>query len=215
LVAVNFLGETGSLEGDLYLPDSDVKLPGVVVCHPHPMMGGDMHNNVVIAMCRSLFDLGIVSLRFNFRGVGDSSGSYDGGAGEALDATSAVEFLSALPEVDEGSIGLAGYSFGAGVAIKAGLQINTIKALTLIGRARVDSEIDLYSRSSLPILFVVGDMDKLMPDDQLQTMQSQMIVPPEMYILDNADHFLAGREFEVGNKVANFCHRWLVKETDR
>ena len=117
MVSVNFEGDVGSLEGDLYLPNSDVKLPGVVVCHPHPMMGGDMYNNVVSAMCKSLFDLGIVSLRFNFRGVGDSAGTHDKGIGELSDAKAAVTFLSALPEVDEERIGLAGYSFGAGIAI--------------------------------------------------------------------------------------------------
>ena len=87
--------------------------PGAVICHPHPMYGGSMDNNVVEAIIAAMWRRGYATLRFNFRGVGASEGEYDGGEGEAEDARAAVEFLAAQPDIDRGAIALAGYSFGA------------------------------------------------------------------------------------------------------
>ena len=87
-------GPAGTLEGFLHLPEGDGPFPGVVVCHPHPQMGGDMNNNVVMGVCYSLFIAGIASLRFNFRGAGRSQGVYDEGRGEMDDALAALEFAA-------------------------------------------------------------------------------------------------------------------------
>ncbi|MEK7873888.1 MAG: alpha/beta hydrolase, partial [Chloroflexota bacterium] len=90
-----------NLEGSLGLPDRLTgAVPGVVVCHPHPLYGGDMNNSVVIAMCGALLDRGIATLRFNFRGAGGSGGSFDGGIGERDDARAALAFLAEREEVD-------------------------------------------------------------------------------------------------------------------
>src|SRR3989449_10367061 len=87
------------LEGVLDLPER-TPAPGIVVCHPHPMYGGDMHNNVVDAVCQTAAADGIVALRFNFRGAGGSEGTYDNGVGGQDDGGAALAYLRGMPEAD-------------------------------------------------------------------------------------------------------------------
>src|SRR6266540_978811 len=115
-LAVTFPSGELSLEGLLHLPEQ-TPAPGIVVCHPHPMYGGDMHNNVVDAICDTAVAEGIAALRFNFRGAGASEGRYDNGVGEQDDVRAALTYLRGLPEVDSARVALAGYSFGAAVAL--------------------------------------------------------------------------------------------------
>ena len=202
--AALFQGPAGALEGYIHLPEEGRPCPGVAVCHPHPLMGGDMSNNVVTAICYDLARLGMASIRFNFRGVGMSLGAYDEGRGEVEDALAALRFLASHEQVEQGSVGLAGYSFGAGVAMKAALQDDLPRALSVVARARVDPEDDLRARSSLPMQFVVGAQDRLMPPDQANRLKTELAVNPEMHVILGADHFFHGREREVGALVAGF-----------
>src|SRR5260370_6743333 len=107
-----------TLEGRLANPGGDA--PAAVVCHPHPMYGGSMFNNVVDAILSAMWQLEYSTLRFNFRGVGASEGEHDGGIGEADDAASAMAFLLSQPGVRKDDAVMAGYSFGAMVAVNAG-----------------------------------------------------------------------------------------------
>jgi len=206
---VTFHGAAGKLEGYLTIPSSGMSNPGVVVCHPHPLMGGNMHNNVVIGICYALERFGIASLRFNFRGVGKSDGIYDDGEGETEDASEALKFLTSNEEIDQHKIGITGYSFGAGIAMKVALRNDIAKALSVVARARLDPENDLSMRSYLPIQFVVGNQDKLMSQDQIKELKDKLTIPVEMCVIPNADHFFQGRESEAGELVANFFRRWI------
>ena len=123
------------LEGELQLPEGNGPFPVVTVCHPHPLYGGDMDNNVVMAVYFALVKSSIAALRFNFRGVGNSSGSYGEGVGEQDDLQAALDFLSILKEIDSSRIGLAGYSFGGMVAAHVAIKDNRIKQLALISPA--------------------------------------------------------------------------------
>jgi alpha/beta superfamily hydrolase len=116
--AVRFPSGELTLVGVLHRPQG-TGLPAVAVCHPHPLYGGDMENNVVVSLCGALADAGVAALRFNFRGVGGSGGSHGGGIGERQDALAALDFLAGVAGVDGGGLGLAGYSFGALVALGA------------------------------------------------------------------------------------------------
>src|SRR3712207_4695272 len=89
-----------TLEGSLHLPEGKGPFPAVVVCHPHPQYGGDMHNNVVMALVDGVTRRGVAALRFNFRGVGRSGGTYDGGNGEQGDVQAALAHAASLPEID-------------------------------------------------------------------------------------------------------------------
>src|SRR5690606_755555 len=115
---IAFTSEGLSLEGILHQPVS-APFPAAAVCHPHPLYGGDMNNYVVVAVCQALADAGIASLRFNYRGVGDSEGEYGDGLGERTDAAAALAYLRQLAQADQDRMGIVGYSFGATVALAA------------------------------------------------------------------------------------------------
>ena len=106
--------EDFTLEGKWFCPEGDGPFPVVVICHPHPLYGGNLRNNVVRAVYRELARLSVAVLRFNFRGVGTSGGSHSGGVSEVKDVQAAIKFALSRPEVDPEKLGLAGYSFGAG-----------------------------------------------------------------------------------------------------
>ncbi len=213
--SVTIDGPAGRLEGRLHLPDESAPNAGVVVCHPHPLMGGDMHNNVVMGVCRELVGSGMAVLRFNFRGVGASAGTHDQGRGEVEDAQEALRYLSELPELGGRAIGLAGYSFGAGVAVKAAFACDTASALSVIGRARVDPDDGLARRPSLPVQFIIGERDRQMAPEHAETLNTELTVPPDMHVIAGADHFFGGREREVGLLVAGFFRASLKPEVSR
>ena len=124
-----------SLEGALREPEGSGPFPAVVVCHPHPLHGGDMFNNVVMAIYEPLPRHGIAALIFNFRGVGLSGGQFGGGIAEQEDVKAAITFLSSRPEIDGKRIGLAGYSFGGGVATAVAMKDERVTRLALISPA--------------------------------------------------------------------------------
>src|SRR5258707_1781088 len=119
-VPISFRSGELTLEGLIANPGSDA--PAAVVCHPHPMYGGSMFNNIVEAILGALWELEYATLRFNFRGVGASEGEHDGGRGEADDAASAMAFLLAQPGMRKNGAVMGGYSFGAMVAVAAGYE---------------------------------------------------------------------------------------------
>ncbi|HJU27809.1 MAG TPA: hypothetical protein VJ718_01485, partial [Candidatus Binataceae bacterium] len=110
---VTFASGDLKLEGLLAIPEDSRPARAGVVCHPHPLYGGSMYNNVVDAVLEAMWKLGWATLRFNFRGVGQSEGEHGGGAGEADDATAAVKFLGEQTGLTVSNLVLAGYSFGA------------------------------------------------------------------------------------------------------
>ena len=113
---VSFQSGSFSLEGVLSVPVGPDPAPAVLVCHPHPLYGGSMSNNVVNAVFDTLVEARFAALKFNFRGVGESQGSFTHGLGEGQDVVAALHLLHSLPEVDSLRIGLIGYSAGAGFA---------------------------------------------------------------------------------------------------
>jgi alpha/beta superfamily hydrolase len=173
-----------TLEGALHLPER-TPAPGVVVCHPHPLYGGDMMNGVVVGLCRTLADSGFVALRFNFRGVGASEGAYDGGRGERDDVAAATEWLRARREVERGRVALAGYSFGAMVACAAA-SITSVKALVLISPPVAGTELTIPA--GVPILVVAGDADQFAPVAALRAAIANQS-NARLEIVAGADHF--------------------------
>jgi alpha/beta superfamily hydrolase len=175
--------------GDLELEglfETDRTTRGVVITHPHPLYGGDMHNPVVDAIRRAYRMKGVATLRFNFRGTGKSEGQHDNGIGEQNDVLAALSFLmgSGFQLVD-----LAGYSFGAWV-----------NALTLQGEGRTEhlimvsppvGFIDFASIGSLPglRLVVTGSRDEMAPPGVIQQMLPTWNPSAHFYIIDGSDHF--------------------------
>jgi len=175
--------------------------PAVAICHPHPLYGGDMENNVVVSLCGALADAGVAALRFNFRGVGGSGGSHGGGIGERQDARAALDFLTGLAEVDGGRLGLAGYSFGGLVALTAADE--RIRALVAVSPP--SGALDAAScRPGIPTLLVSGDEDDIAPAARLPEMAASLGPACEVRSVAGADHFWWGREEALATTVIEF-----------
>ncbi|MFZ0658742.1 MAG: alpha/beta family hydrolase [Candidatus Binataceae bacterium] len=190
-----------TLEGLLARPERSGASPGAVICHPHPMYGGSMNNNVVEAIIAAMWRRGYATLRFNFRGVGASEGEYDGGEGEAADARAAVEFLAAQPDIDRDAIALAGYSFGAAVALRAGLGDSRgarVIAVALPGAA-MDSGIKMAATK--PVLLVSGDRDTYSPIPTLEQAQQKLGAAATLRVIAGADHFFGGYESLLADTI--------------
>ena len=131
-IAVTFQSRELRLEGVLGYPDGASRpLPGVVLCHPGPLSGGNMNNNLVLSVHIALPEQGIVSLRFNFRGVGNSEGVHAQGELEPEDAEAALKVLQDRADVDENPLGMAGYPFWSGVILSSLSRYASAKAFVL------------------------------------------------------------------------------------
>ncbi len=203
---ITFASDGLTLEGLIHLPASSPS-PGVAICHPHPLYGGDMQNNVVVSLCRAAAARGIAALRFNFRGVGRSQGSFADGMGEQVDARAAVNQLCQLPEIDSSRVGLVGYSFGAAVALQAADE--GICALVAISAPaatiRGPSDISVYC----PTLLVVGQEDPVAPPSQLADLHQTLGSAAELVLVPGADHFWRGAEESLAMIVSDFLMRTL------
>ena len=193
-----------TLEGELHLPRGNGSLPSIVVCHPHPLYGGDMLNNVVIAICQALSRHSIAAFRFNFRGVGNSGGTFGGGIAEQEDVKAALAFILSTPDIDAKRIGLAGYSFGASVALPVALQDERVDLLAVVSPALSDSgweQLKVYHKSKF---LIVGDADFVIPLERFQRHIQNIADPKQYHVVSGADHFWWGYEEEVAQKVTQF-----------
>lgn len=200
------------IEGSLHLPKNmEDKSPGVVLCHPHPRYGGDMNNNVILGLTHRLARDGFAVLRFNFRGVGGSEGSFDWGGGETDDADAALETLSLHDEVDGSRIGIAGYSFGAAVAMQSAADSTLTQAVAAIAcpapQFRAFSGMEILQ----PKLFVLGDHDHNFPVDQFRFLCRRFADPRQSEVVSGADHFFRGSEALLGEMTSGFFATWLKR----
>ena len=201
-----------ALEGTLHLPADEGRFPGVVICHPHPRYGGDMYNVIVATLAQSLCDAGIAALRFNFRGVDMSEGSFDGGNGEIQDAEEALNYLSLSENVDASRVGIAGYSFGAAVAMAAASRSNLAQAIVSIAcPSRVFNEMSAQEML-LPKMLILGEHDHDFPAQQFKFMARRYSDPKQVEIIDGADHFFGGHVAQVVGLATSFFEQWLGEQ---
>jgi len=197
------------LEGVLHLPYGDKKCPGVVICHPHPRHGGDMNNNVVMALTNSICDSGIAVLRFNFPGVGESEGVFDQSRGELEGAIDAVDYLALQDRIQTSRVGIAGYSFGAWVALEASVYSKAIQAI-----ASISCPLRPYTSLGVgellqPKLLVCGEFDHDFPIEHFKFLSRRFIEPKQVEVKYGADHFFVGHEADLGQLGAKFFSHWL------
>jgi hypothetical protein len=203
---ITFTSEGLTLEGVLYQPAFS-PFPAAAVCHPHPLYGGDMNNNVVVAVCQALAEAGIASLRFNYRGVGRSEGQYGDGLGERTDAAAALAYLRQLAQVDQGKVGIVGYSFGATMALMAAdEQVAAVAAISL--PAFSQGVADLAIRC--PTLLISGEQDEIAPAVGLATVSRMIGSQCQVTVVPGADHFWWSHEKEVAELVARFFRQCLI-----
>jgi len=178
----------------------------VVLAHPHPQYGGTMHTKVVYQIAKAFARIGCSVLRFNFRGVGTSEGSWDEGRGELDDFRAAVAFMRGrFPDV---SIWSAGMSFGAWVALTVGADDDGVS--TLIGIAPPISRFDFEKArtSDKPKFFIQGERDELCPLKDMQEFYAKAHDPKELAVIDAADHLFDGKVLEVGDAIEDLFGDW-------
>jgi alpha/beta superfamily hydrolase len=194
---VGFPGPAGRLEGLLDLPDGD-PLCIAVVCHPHPLHGGTMHNKVAHTLARTLRERGAAALRFNFRGVGASEGAHAGALGETDDALAAVDWLRGrypgLPLV------LAGFSFGAGVALRAAARAQPAWLVTI---APAVDRVPLEGLQSpgCPWLLVIGAADEVVAPAAVARFAATAPGAPQLQCLPGVGHFFHGQLHQLREQL--------------
>jgi len=206
---VTFTSDGLALEGILRLPDGQGLFPGVALCHPHPLHGGEMRNTVAEAMAVALTRAGVATLAFNFRGVGNSQGSHDRGVGEVKDTLSAVTFLGDQAGVDRGRLGIAGYSFGAGIALDAAAEEHDLRAVVSVACPAAPMNDLVLHQINRPKLFIQGDADYVIELELFRFLAQRFSPPREVEVLAGADHSLRGYEARVGSMAAEFFKRTL------
>lgn len=197
------------LEGILAIPEGAGPLPAVIVCHPHPLYGGSMDNNVVCNLSETLTQASLASFKFNFRGVGGSQGEFGQGIGEREDVEAAISFISTVKGVDSKRIGLAGYSAGAGFALPVGFNDARIRALAAVSPPLPMFDFDFLKSCPKPKLLISGSRDDLIPTDQFLKFCQNLPEPKECESIEGADHFWWGYESSLSAKVTAFFTRVL------
>jgi uncharacterized protein len=189
-------GPAGRLEALLEEPDHVEAREAVLVCHPHPQHGGTMHNKVVYRIARGLRKAGAVVLRFNYRGVNLSEGSYGDTIGETEDARAALGFLrERYPRLP---FSLAGFSFGARVILRLGCEVDGVRRLIATGFPAVYWESTRLGRCGVPRVYIQSTKDRFGPQPEMQAYFDSLEGPKELIWVEARDHFFAGAldEFE-------------------
>jgi uncharacterized protein len=189
--SVNIPSGKLTLEGLIAKPASGAAR-AAVVCHPHPLYGGSMYNNVVEAILEALWKRGFATLRFNFRGVGASEGEHTGGLGEADDAKAALRFLLSQPGISSDGAIMAGYSFGAAIAMRTGAELNEIATIAAIALPVGMGDFSPLATSGKKIVLVAGDHDSYCPKRGITELAEKC--GAQLRIIEGADHFFAGYE---------------------
>jgi alpha/beta superfamily hydrolase len=200
-------GPVGRLEA-LLNAGTENATHAALVCHPHPLFGGTLHNKVVFHTMKALNSFGFPVLRFNFRGAGLSQGEHDNGEGEVNDVRDALNWLDSeyhLPLV------FAGFSFGAAVGLRAACPDARVKAVigvgTPIGPVAADSEVprtynfEFLQDCAKPKLFISGARDQFGPRAKLEALVASLPEPKKLVMIEGADHFFEGRLRELREAI--------------
>ena len=198
-------GSAGRLEAILWTPFAPARHRpplATVVCHPHPLYGGTMHNKVVYQTAKSLDALGLPVLRFNFRGAGLSAGKYDRGIGEQDDVRAALDFLvKQFPGVP---LLLAGFSFGAGVGLRVGCEYTRVSALIALGIPVNSSDFSFLRKCKKPKLFVHGSKDQYGAIEKVERLVVSLSGENHLVVVEGVDHFFTGKLDELDAAISNW-----------
>jgi alpha/beta superfamily hydrolase len=188
------------LEGLIARPSADRQARAAVVCHPHPLYGGSMHNNVVEAILEAFWKLGLATLRFNFRGVGSSEGEHSGNAGEMDDAKAVMKFFLAQSGIAPAGAVMAGYSFGAAIAMRAGVETKEVGTIAAIALPVAMGDFSSAASSGKKILLVAGDRDAYCPEPAISELAGSL--DASLRVIKGADHFFGGDEASITSELA-------------
>lgn len=209
-------------KGDLFIPASHGQLEAILrephgpaggvglVCHPHPLGGGTMHNKVVFRAAAGLLDAGLITLRFNFRGVGSSTRIHSNIEGGKEDVRDALNYLA--QHFPGRPITLAGFSFGARTGIEVGMTDDRVVRLISIGTP-VDKYDDLGFLKNVdkPILFIHGDRDEYGSVENLRRIYDEIKADKELVVIKGAGHFFDAHLNELRDAIRD----WTVEQIGR
>jgi uncharacterized protein len=192
-------GRAGRLEATLWtapVPDPNFV---AVVCHPHPLYGGTMHNKVVFQAAKALHQRGASVLRFNFRGAGLSEGAHDKGLGEQDDVRAAIDYLAA--EFPGKPVVVAGFSFGSWVGLRAGCEDARVAKLIGLGLPVDNVDASYLQSCAKPKLFIQGANDQFGSRPNIEALFATLPEPKRLIIVEHADHFFTGHLDQVGAAI--------------
>jgi uncharacterized protein len=195
-------GPAGRLEAMLWTVGDRNRKSAALVCHPHPLFGGTMHNKVVFQTAKALHRGGLPVLRFNFRGAGLSDGEHDEGRGERDDVRAAVDYLGA--EFPGQPILLAGFSFGASVGLRVGCDDPRVTRLLGLGLPVDNSDLNYLRTCAKPKLIVQGGNDQFGSLANLEALFELLPEPKRLVIVEAADHFFTGKLDRVGTAITEW-----------
>jgi alpha/beta superfamily hydrolase len=198
---VMLVGPAGAVEAITLCPAQGAVAATAVILHPHPLHGGTLHNKVVHTLARGFADCGVASVRFNFRGVGASEGSFAHGDGETADALTVIDWVRAMRPGD--AVWLAGFSFGAYVALRAGALA------PVAGLVTVAPAVHLYDFATLdlpdcPWLLVQGEADEVVAVETVRGWVGGLARPPVTRFLPGVGHFFHQRLPELRDCLREF-----------
>lgn len=204
-------GPAGQLEA-LLNAGAENATHAALVCHPHPVYGGTLHNKVVFHTMKALNGFGFPVLRFNFRGAGLSQGEHSHGIGEVDDVRVALDWLE--HEYRQPII-FAGFSFGAAVGLRTACPDPRVQALIALGTpvAPIDDrryDYGFLGDCSKPKLFLSGARDQFAPRTKLEAMLASVADPKKLVLIDGADHFFEGRLREVRETIEKWVKELLA-----
>ena len=209
-------------KGNFYIPASHGRLEAIIkepagtrrgiglVCHPHPLGGGTMHNKVVFRTAAGLVDAGLITIRFNFRGVGDSTGEHNDIEGGREDVADALDYIAR--EYAGEDLTLAGFSFGSRTALEVGYEDTRVSRLISIGTP-IDKygDYDFLKRTTKPILFVHGEKDEYGAIERVKELVAEVskTTDAELVVFEGSGHFFDDHLAELRNAVCDWTKRHL------
>lgn len=194
-------GPAGALEVLAEPAEDEVRVPAsVVVCHPLPTHGGTLRNKVVHMTARALRELGLNTVRFNFRGVGKSDGEFDDGIGETDDLLAIVEWLRQVSPDDE--LWLAGFSFGSFVAARAAGRLSPSQLISVAPPVH-HYDFEALERPDCPWLVIQGDEDDVVPPEKVYEWVESMDPAPQLVRMEETDHFFHRRLMDLRGVIKN------------
>ena len=199
-------GPAGRLEAMLWTVAGPNPPFAALVCHPHPLFGGTMHNKVVYQAAKALHDSGAPVLRFNFRGVGLSEGVHDKGLGERDDVRAAIDYLA--KEFPQRPIVLAGFSFGAYVGLRVGCSDDRVQRLIGLGLPVNNVHPDYLLECDKPKLLLQGGDDQYGSRQNIEALFAELPGPKRLVVIDGVDHFFAGKLPRVGEEIRSWVNEW-------
>lgn len=211
LAALAIQAQEIKLEAVLSTPEGHSgPLPAVVLCNPHPLLSGNMEHPLLQAISRALDQMGLATLRFNYRGVGASEGEFTNGQQEAKDILAALRLVRAWPGIDRGRIAILGYSFGAAVLLRCAEALKGVRTLVFISPPPSALARSRALRYGCPKLFLVGQADRIAPAERLQELLLR-VSTATLEVVASAAHSWRGFEGEAADHAARFLAHTLLE----